>query len=228
MAYLKILTYSWREQMADDYGAWLWEKQGERCVEALKKHGFDAHLTPDTDMAKVLILGMVSGYDSFGFAGSSTTRALGIIEELTAMGKKIFDHWQEGLTREEDLDIRLKQGRCDCFLCSANAISSTGEIVNVDGVGNRTNAMTFGTKKVVIVAGMNKVRPDLESAINRVTEIAAPMRARSLDMDTPCAVTGVCNDCNSPQRICRITTILHRKPMMTDVSVILVNQSLGF
>jgi hypothetical protein len=214
--------------MSDDYGTWLWEKQGERCVKALTKHGFDAHFVKDIENARQLILDMVSGYDSFGFGGSGTTRSLGIIQELNSRSKKILDHWQEGLTAEESLNIRLEQGRCDCFFCSANAISSTGEIVNVDGVGNRTNAMTFGTKKVVIIAGMNKVRPDLESAIKRVAEIAAPMRARSLGMDLPCAETGICNDCNSPQRICRITTILHRKPVLTDMSVVLINQDLGY
>lgn len=214
--------------MSNDYKTWLWEKQGETCVKALKKHGFDAHFVKNVEEARRLILDMVSGYDSFGFGGSGTTRALGIIEALNSMGKKIFDHWQEGLTKEEDFNIRLEQGRCHCFFCSANAISSTGEIVNVDGVGNRNNAMTFGTKKVIIVAGMNKIRPDLESAVKRVTEIAAPMRARSLGMDLPCAETGICNDCNSPQRICRITTILHRRPMMTEVSVVLINQDLGY
>ena len=94
--------------------------------------------------------------------------------------------------------------------------------------GNRTSAMAFGPKHVVVVAGMNKVTHDTESAIRRVKEIAGPMRARSLNMDTPCAKTGRCSDCNVPQRICRITTILHRKPMMTDVSVILINEALGF
>jgi hypothetical protein len=214
--------------MSDDYRTWLWEKQGERCVKALNKHGFDAHLAADAEGARELILDMVADYDSFGFGGSGTVRALGIVEELDSRGKKIFDHWKEGLTPEQSLAVRLEQGRCDCFFCSANAVSCTGEIVNVDGVGNRTNAMTFGTKKVIIAAGMNKVRPDLESALMRVSEIAAPMRAKSLDMDLPCAETGICSDCNSPQRICRVTTILHRRPMMTDVSVVLINEELGF
>ena len=90
----------------------------------------------------------------------------------------------------------------------------TGEIVNVDGVGNRTNAMSFGPGKVIIIAGINKLTPDLESALQRVRNIAGPMRAKSLGMQTPCAETGICSDCNSPQRICRITTILHRQPII--------------
>jgi len=214
--------------MGDNYQPWLWEKLGEKCVKNLKKHGFDAHLVSTPDEAKDLILGMVLGHETFGFGGSDTTRSLGIVEKLKAEGKTVYDHWQTGFTKEEDLKIRLQQGRCDCFLCSANAISVTGEVINVDGVGNRTNAMTFGPKKVLIVAGMNKVTPDLESAFTRIRDVAGPMRAKSLGMETPCAETGICSDCNAPQRICRVTVILHRKPMMTDISVILINQSMGF
>ncbi|OQX03144.1 MAG: lactate utilization protein C [Desulfobacteraceae bacterium IS3] len=207
---------------------WLNEKIAEECVNNLKKHGFDAHFFQTAQEAGRAVLEMVSGYQSFGFGGSSTTRSLGLIEELRASGKTVYDHWQQNLSREQDLELRLNQGRCDCFFCSANAISATGEIINVDGVGNRNNAMTFGTKKVIIAAGVNKIRPDMESALRRIKEIAAPMRAKSLNMQTPCAQTGICTDCNSPQRICRVTTILHRKPMLTDISVILINEILGF
>jgi len=214
--------------MEQGYQSWLWEKLGEKCVNNLKKHGFDAHFVPSSDEARKLILDMISGYVTFGFGGSDTTRSLGVMEALTAEGKTVYDHWQKGLSKEADLEIRLQQGRCDCFLCSANAISATGEIVNVDGIGNRTNAMTFGPKKVCVVAGMNKVTTDLESALRRVREVAAPMRAKSLAMETPCAETGICSDCNAPQRICRATVILHRRPMLTDLTVILINQALGF
>ena len=171
---------------------------------------------------------MISGYESFGFGGSITTRDIGILDALQSMGKTVYEHWGEGHSPEKNLDIRLQMGRSECFLCSANAISATGEVINVDGVGNRTNAMTFGPKKVIITAGMNKVTPDLDSAMRRVMEVAGPMRAKSLNMDTPCAATGVCNDCNVPQRICRVTVVLNRRPAMTDISVVLVNETLGF
>ncbi len=214
--------------MRSEYEQWFWQKLGERCVKNLKKHDFDAHLAASGGEAATLVLDMVAGFESFGFGGSDTVRTLGLLEKLEEAGKTVHDHWKTGLSREEDLEIRLRQGRCDCFLCSANAISATGEVVNVDGIGNRTAAMTFGPRKVVIVAGMNKVAPDLDTALRRVQEVAGPMRARSLNVDTPCVETGVCSDCNAPRRICRITTILHRKPMLTDVSVVLVNESLGF
>lgn len=209
------------------YRTWLRRKLGQRCIENLRNHGFDAHLTPDRIAATELILKIAGHHASFGFGGSVTTRELGLTDALTAAGKTVFDHWltTPGMT---DMDVRLRQGRCDCFLCSANAIAASGEIVNVDGVGNRNNAMTFGCPKVIIIVGMNKVTPDLNAALERIRTVAAPMRAKSLELKTPCAETGICSDCNAPQRICRVTTILHRKPMMTDISIILINESLGF
>jgi len=214
--------------MGNNFKLWLREKLAEKCVKNLKKHSFDAHFVQDSKEALKLIMGMVSGYDTFGFGGSDTTRGLKIPDELIKMGKTVYDHNQEGLSPEDSYDYRRKQFSSDCFFCSANAISATGEIVNVDGVGNRTNAMCFGPKKVIIVAGTNKVTHDLESAIKRIKEVAGPMRAKSLGMDTPCAKTGICDDCNVPMRICNITAILHRKPMMTDISVVLINEELGY
>lgn len=207
---------------------WLWEKMAERTIENLKKHGFDAHYFKDPKEAKAFILEVIKPFNTVGVGGSNTVRALGVVEELEKTGKKVYDHWKTGISKEEDLEIRLMQGRSECFLTSANAISETGEIVNVDGIGNRIAAMSFGPKKVIVIAGMNKVRPDLASALSRVKEVAGPMRAKSLNVKTPCVETGACMDCNSPQRICRITTILHRKPGLTDVTVVLIGEELGF
>lgn len=211
-----------------DYEKWLWEKKGEKCVKNLGKHGFDAHFSNSNEAAAELILGMVSDFSSFGFAGSDTTRKLGLPEKLRSLGKTVYDHWDPELSPEENLECRKQQMMVDCFMCSANGIAMTGEIVNVDGVGNRTNAMSFGPRKVIIVAGMNKVTKDLNAAMDRVHEVAAPMRAKSLGIETHCGLTGVCADCNNPMRLCRITTILHRRPMMTDMSVVLINERLGF
>ena len=164
-----------------------------------------------------------------------------VVQQSPAPGKSIPTHGivdllvtppdvegARALTPDEVQAVRLEQGRCDCFLCSANAISEEGEIVNVDGIGNRVAAMTFGPRKVVVVAGANKIAPDLRAALQRVREVAAPMRAKSLGMETPCAASGRCADCNAPQRICRVTAILHRPPMLTDISVVLVAQPLGY
>lgn len=214
--------------MTDRYRRWLDRKTVERCIKNLKRNGFDARFVPAPEAACREILGLISDYESFGIGGSDTIRKIGIIPELKGMGKTIHDHWDSELSPDEVQAARLAQGRCDCFICSANAISARGEIVNVDGIGNRVTAMTYGPRKVVIAAGINKIRPDLDQALQRVRQIAGPMRAKSLGMDTPCAETGECADCHSPQRICRITTILHRCPMMTDIAVVLVGAELGY
>lgn len=214
--------------MVHQYRQWLGRKQAERCVRNLGSRGFDAHLAPSAKAASALVLGLVGDCETFGLGGSETIRSLGVVEELRVMGKTLYDHWVPGLTPEEIQEIRLRQGRCDCFLCSVNAVSLQGELVSVDGIGNRVSAMTFGPRRVVVVAGRNKLAPDLAAALRRVHEVAAPMRARSQGLDTPCAETGECVDCKSPRRICNITTILHRKPMLTAISVVIVNQELGY
>lgn len=214
--------------MVDRYRRWLDRKLVDRCAQNLKRNGFDVRIAATPEAGCRDILAMISEFESFGIGGSETVRQIGIIDELLGMGKTIHDHWQPELSPDEVQAVRLEQGRCDCFLCSANAISARGEIVNVDGIGNRVAAMSFGPRKVVIVAGVNKIVPDLDQALQRVRQIAGPMRAKSLGMDTPCAETGECADCHSPQRICRITTILHRRPLQTDISVVLVGTDLGF
>lgn len=211
-----------------DYRRWRWEKWGRRCVRNLKQNGFEALWADDAGAARELVLAQIGEAATVGVGGSDTVRRIGVVDALRERGKTVYDHWSPGLSDREIHKIRLDQGRADVFLCSANAIARTGEIVNVDGVGNRTAAMSFGPPRVVIVAGMNKVTADLPSALDRVRNVAAPMRARSLNMDTPCAETGICQECQSPQRICRITTILHRRPLATAVTVVLVGQTLGF
>ena len=208
--------------------SWLLEKTGKKCVENLKKHRFDAHFFDNCEDAKTKIMDMVKDYNTFGFGGSDTTRGMGIPEALNSLGKIIYDHNKEGLEFEKVMEYRKLQGSCDCFFSSANALSQTGEIINVDGVGNRVNATVFGPTKVIIVAGTNKIEKDVDSALKRIREVAGPMRAKSLGMANPCSETGICMDCNSPTRICNITTIIHRKPMLTDISVMIINENLGY
>ncbi len=200
----------------------------KECIANLRRNGFCVQFVQDVKDAKNLILDMALKYKTFGIGGSNTIRLLNIVEELKKNGKIVYDHWFHGLTKDQDLEIRLAQGRCDCFLCSANAISASGEIINIDGIGNRVSATIFGPKEVIIVIGKNKITPDLTSALKRAKEIAAPLRAKSLGIDTPCVKTGKCNNCNSPARICRITVILHKRPLFTPISVIIVDKELGY
>ncbi len=207
---------------------WLLAQRAQRCVERLSKHRFNAvYLATSRDVAE-RVTPLLDAAATVGFGGSDTVHSLGLHTLAESMGKTVYDHNRPGLSFEETLAFRREQQHCDLFFTSANAISETGEIVNVDGIGNRTNAMSFGPGHVVVVAGYNKIVSDVPAALRRIREVAAPMRAKSLGVDTPCAVTGVCSDCNAPMRICNITAILHRKPMLTDMTVLIVGEELGY
>jgi hypothetical protein len=114
------------------------------------------------------------------------------------------------------------------FLSSVNAATLNGELVNIDGIGNRVNATNFGPGKVILIAGYNKIVEDVQEAIRRIKNVTAPINARRLNIDVPCAKLGKCVDCDSPNRICRVIMIHERKPSLTDILVILVGEELGY
>lgn len=214
--------------MTSEEKSWLLERRAHRCVENLAKHRFDAHFLESGAEVTKHVKPLLEAAATVGFGGSDTVRSLGLHTLAAEMGKTLFDHHRPDLSYDETLAMRKGQQGCDLFFTSANALSETGEIINVDGIGNRTSAMAFGPSRVVVVAGTNKIASDLHGALRRIREVAGPMRAKSLGVETPCAVTGVCSDCNAPMRICNITTILHRKPMLTDVTVLIVGEELGY
>jgi hypothetical protein len=200
----------------------------DTAVASLKKHGFDAKLFISKDEAASYIMAMAADCNSVGIAGTLSVRNLGVVPMLEDAGKTVYDHWKLKVGTPEELECRRNQMLADLFLSSANAITMTGEIVNRDGCGNRINAMTFGPGKVILVVGRNKIVADLDAAIARIEEVAAPIRAMSLNRKTPCVKTGYCMDCDSPERICMITSIIHRKPFFTNITVAIIDEDLGY
>jgi len=201
------------------------DERVEKTIKALEKHAFRAIYVKDRDEARERILEMAKGCKSVGVGGTATVRATGVVEALKELGHEMYDHWV--VPPAESLAVRKAQMTADLFLTSTNALTMTGELVNREGMGNRTNSMTFGPGKVIVVAGINKIVPDVAAGLERIKKIAAPIRARELNMNTPCVKKGECQDCNTPQRICRITIIHERRPMLTDVIVIIVGEELG-
>lgn len=212
----------------DEFVAGHWTVKIEKTVESLEKHGFSARYCVTRQEAVNFIMQAAQTCKTVGIAGTHTVRVLGLIPLLENAGKTVYDHWKLQPGTPEELEFRRNQMLSDMFLASVNALTMSGEIVNRDGCGNRVNAMTFGPRKVVLVAGRNKIVPDLDSALARIEETAAPIRAMSLNRKTPCVKTGFCMDCDSPERICRITSIIHRQPMFTDITVLILNEDLGY
>ncbi len=199
-----------------------------RTAEALKAHFFDVRCFGSGNDAVKEVMGFAKPGIKVGVGGSVTLRQLGLPERLLENGAVLLDHWKPDLTDHERFDLRIQQLTSDLFLAGANAVTEEGEIVNIDGIGNRINASTFGPRKVIIVAGRNKIVPNVRAALDRIKNIAAPLNARRLNIPVPCAQKGVCRDCQSEERICRIVSIMERKPSATDISIFLVEEELGF
>lgn len=199
-----------------------------KTVEALQKNHFQAEYVPTRQEALEKVLALVPATATIGIGGSWTINELGIDEILEKRGHTIYNHNRPGLSPEVTLELRHKQLACDVFFTSTNALTLDGKLVNVDGAGNRVAAMMFGPKRVVIIAGVNKIVRDVAEAESRIKLFAAPPNNKRLNMPNPCVQTGRCMDCQSPTRICNITTIINKRPLATDVHIIIVGEELGY
>jgi len=156
-------------------------------------------------------------------AGSVSVSQLGLTDQLRKRGNKGLDFPKPG----ESFFEEMRKGRKDVLLVSTNALTMDGKLVNIDGMGNRVAGMFFGVRKVFLLVGANKIVRNLDEALERVQKTIAPYHAKYIGVNTPCAATGECSDCNSPQRICNITTIISKKPPLVDLVIVLVGEDLG-
>lgn len=207
---------------------WWVEERIKKAIEKLEAHGFRAIYVRTKEEAVQEIWKHITPKQRIGVGGSLTIRELGILDRLEAQGCTVYDHWKPGLSKETILGIRRSQMTSDLFLSSVNAITLNGELINIDGVGNRVNSTIFGPEKVILVVGYNKIVEDVQEGIKRIKDVAAPMNAKRLNVDVPCVKLGKCVDCNSPNRVCRVIVIHERKPVLTDILVVLVGEELGY
>lgn len=214
--------------MTEELIHWTWEQKCQKAVEALGTNGFTALYCATPDDAQRYILEAAADARSIGFGGSMTIADLGVQDVLAEQGKEILNHGSQTLSREQKMEIMRRQLTCDLFLSGCNALTMNGELVNIDATGNRVAAMFFGPRRVIVVTGRNKlVDGTAHEAIQRVKQWATPPNARRLNFNTPCAKTGFCSNCNSPDRLCRVTTVIDRRPRFTDLRVLVVNAELG-
>lgn len=208
---------------------WTHEQKCRKAVTSLEKHGFTALYCATPQEAAEYIISGAADAVTVGFGGSMSVVSLGVEQRLREQGKEILNHGSSALSRDQKIEIMRRQLTCDLFLSGCNALTLNGELINIDATGNRVAAMLFGPRKVIVVAGRNKlVDGTPEDAIERVKAWATPPNAKRLNFNTPCATTGFCSDCNSPDRLCRVTTIIDRRPRMTDLHVLVVNYDMGF
>jgi hypothetical protein len=206
---------------------WFQQKQVERTIDALKKNNFEALFVLDSKAAVEEVMKRIPDGATVGIGGSVTLTQIGLMD---ALGKRhIHLIWpvKQARNDEERAELFRKSFSSDIFLSSTNAVTEDGKLFNVDATGNRVGAMFIGPKKVIVVSGVNKIVKDIEAAEKRVKEWVAPQNAKRLNRKVPCVETGVCSDCNSPDRICNIYVALFKRPSRTEVAVILVGENLG-
>ncbi len=205
------------------------EKVAEKIIKNLEKRRMAGSYTVSAAKAKDEVLEMIPQGATVFRCGSMTAGGMGLWEAIAALpGVSLIDPYQPDLSREEGLELRRQGLTADVMIASTNAITLDGRLVNLDGMGNRVAAMAFGPKKVILVVGMNKVAPDLETAVARVKHIAAPINNIRLKPNNPCVETGLCSDCRSPQRICNIWSTIEGHMVKDRIHVKLIGGNLGY
>ncbi|MDY5219670.1 MAG: lactate utilization protein [Eubacteriales bacterium] len=198
----------------------------DTVTSALQRNGYAVSCF-ETGREAAAYLNSVLDGRRIGCGGSATLQQLGLIDSL-AEHNRLFTHTgKTGAEFEAMLSAELRD--TDVYLTSANALAETGELVNIDGNGNRVASTLFGHQKVYFILGRNKIAPTLDAAIWRARNVAAPKNAQRLRRRTPCAVKADrCYDCNSPDRICKGLVVLWRAMGMSEMEVVLINEDLGF
>ena len=202
-----------------------YDKRGEIMVKNLTSHGFEAYYCENKEAALAKALELIPEGASVGWGGAMSAQQIGLLEAMNAGNYNAIDRDKAPNPEEREKAMRACL-QADYFITGANALSIDGQMVNIDGVGNRVAAIVYGPKYVVVIAGMNKVTDSLESAVIRARTVAAPMNKQRFPLQTPCAVTGVCGNCKT-EGICNQLLITRNSKPIGRIKVILVGEELG-
>ena len=202
-------------------------KRGQVLVKNLKARHFDAWYCETKEQALQKALELIPRSATIAWGGAMTCKQIGLQKALRDQGYLTLDQ-VVCTTPEEEEELKRRKLFCDVFLTGANALSLTGEMVNIDGTGNRVAAIVYGPKEVLVVAGMNKVVDTLDEAVRRARTVAAPMNKQRFEVqNTPCAMTGVCGDCKTEGCICNQILITRHCRPVGRIKFILVGEDLG-
>ena len=196
----------------------------QKVIKGLASRNMTGYYAGSREAALKLALALVGEGASVTMGGAMSAHEIGLVDALKAGNYNFIDRD----AYEDKRAAMLAAYDADVFLSSVNALTEDGQLVNIDGNANRVSAICQGPKKVVFIVGMNKVCPDLDSAMKRARNVAAPINAQRFGLDTPCCKTGSCMDCKSPDTICCQFLITRYSRHKDRIHVILVNDNLGF
>jgi len=195
-------------------------------LENLEKKGFKTKHVKTGREACEYLLQTIQKNASVGIGGSMTIEEIGLYDELIKRGNEVYWHWK--VPKEKTNETRDNACKADAYLCSTNAASMDGTFYNIDGMGNRVASISYGRQPLFIVMSVSKITPSKCAAMDRIKSIACPLNAKRLKLNTPCAITGKCNDCSSADRFCNVTSILERPTGKREVYVVVTDEKLGF
>jgi len=208
-----------------------WKLRLTDLKEALEGNNFEVFIVDDALEASRVVLEKIlpkTGAKSVSWGGSMTFIATGLFDSIKGNPDlEVLDTFNKNLSPEDALELRRQSLLVDLFITGTNAVTETGELVNLDMFGNRVAGITFGPKHVVILVGKNKIVPDLEAAMVRIKDYVAPTNAMRLNKKTPCVKTSCCEECKSPDRICNSWTITQKSFPKGRIKVVLINKDLG-
>lgn len=208
-----------------------WKLKFENVKSALEENNFEVHIAETSAEASRIVMETILpplNFKSVSWGGSMTFTGTGLYDILKDQKEvKVFDTYDKNLSNDEKMQLRREALLSDVFFTGTNALTEDGYLVNLDMIGNRVGALTFGPKNVVVLIGRNKIVPDIESAMDRIKTYAAPTNAMRLDMKTPCVKTGECSECKSSARICNSWTITQKSFPKKRIIVVLINEDLG-
>ena len=194
---------------------------------ALAARGFEPHVFATAAEAKTYLLGEIEKNAPVAVGGSMTIKDLGLADTLREQGHEVFWHWEAAPSDRPG--VLLKALHADYYLASANAITESGVIVQIDGTGNRVGAMIAGPKEVIVVAGANKlVDGNIAQAIARIKTVACPQNARRLGLNTPCGLQGKCDAAHCEKGMCNVTSIIERPVGGHKITIVLVDEEAGY
>ncbi len=197
-------------------------------IALLNKKGFHAAFFKDVDSAKQYVLKLIEPDTSVGMGGSVSILKSGLFNDVVATGKQVFSAMLEKDKERPDLKRCYHDAmNADVYLTSTNALTLQGDLINIDGRGNRVAAMFYGPEKVIVFCGTNKITKGPHDAIARIKKEACPKNAQRLKLDTPCA-TGKCTECDSPQRMCNVTVRMQYPTREKEIHIVLVDEALGY
>lgn len=203
-----------------------YEKRGQILVKNLKKRHFDAYYCATKEEALAKALELIPQESVVGWGGVLSAGQIGLLQALKEGNYRVVDR-EKTTTPEERHQAAMAAMAADVFITSANGLSMEGEMVNIDGMGNRVAAIVYGPKEILVIAGMNKVSDTLEDAITRARTVAAPLNQQRFGLNNPCTVTGTCADCTSESCICNQILITRHCRPVGRIKFILVGEELG-